>query len=199
MKQTQSILASLLLTALPVFAGTTPAPSAPTPVAETPDISYNNLEAGWFHRDFDGFDTTDGYYTYASFSPVQSLFVFAEWGQDFGDLVDRDLFSVGAGVFVPLVPRVHWVTTAAAGYVKTDTFGESDDSWAFDASTGLRVELCKACELQVAYNFSLNNDDESHSASVGLYFDVAPHVQLITRGYFSEEENGFGAGVRLNF
>ncbi len=200
MKQPTAILASLLLAALPAFAGTAPKnpPSAP-PMAPEPTFSYNNLEAGWTYRDFDGFDNTNGYYLYASYSPIDSFFVFAEWGQDFGDDLDRDLFAPGIGVYIPLVSKVHWVTTVGAGYVNTDAAGADDDSWAFNASTGLRIMICARAELELAYNFSVDGDDDDHSASAGVLIGLTENLQLTTRGYFSNDENGLAVGLRYNF
>lgn len=202
MKYTPSILAALLLAALPAYAGTAvsaKAPKNPVPVAEEPTFSYSFVEAGWTHLSFDGLGDTDGYYAHVSFSPVQSLFLFAEWGQDFGGRIDRDLIDVGVGVYIPLVSRVHWVTTAGAGWVDTNGVGQDDESWAFNASTGLRIRLCPKSEIQLAYNYSTDEGDSDHSASAGILYNLTSQVQLVARGHFSNDENGFGVGVRYNF
>ena len=204
MKYTPSILAALLLAALPAFAGTEPsakAPKNPVPVAEEPKFSYNYIEAGWNHLDFDGLDDTDGYSVHVSYSPVQSLFVFAEWGQDFGDSLDRNLVDLGVGVYIPLVSRVHWVTTAGAGWVDTDIagVGEDDESWAFNAATGFRIRLCPKSELELAYEFSADGDDTFHGASAAILYNLTAQVQLTVRGHFSDDENGLGVGIRYNF
>ena len=205
MKYTPSIIAALLLAALPAFAGTEPsakAPKNPMPVAEEPTFSYNYFEAGWTHLSFDGLGDTDGYYTHISFSPVESVFLFAEWGQDFGGQVDRDLIDVGVGVYIPLVSRVHWVTTAGAGWVDTDIDrrrGEDDESWAFNASTGLRIRMCPKSELELSYDFSTEGGDSDHGASAAILYNLTPQLQLVARGHFSDDENGFGAGLRYNF
>ncbi len=203
MKHTPTIIAALLIAALPAYAGTTMSSKAPenaVPMADEPTFSYNYLEAGWTHLDFDGLGDTDGYYVHASFSPVEPIFVFAEWGQDFGGRLDRDLIDFGVGVYIPLVPRIHWVTTLGAGYVQTDIGGAGDDdSWAFNGSTGLRIRLCPRSELEVAYNYSNDGNDSDHSASAGVLYNLTPQLQLVARGHFSNDENGFGAGLRFNF
>jgi len=204
MKYTPSILAALSLAVLPATAGTdvsAKAPKNPVVVAEEPTFSYNYVEAGWTHLSIDNLGDTDGYYTHVSFSPVNSLFLFAEWGQDFGDHVDRDLIDLGVGVYIPLVSRVHWVTTAGAGWVDTDAdgVGNDDESWAFNASTGLRIRMCPKSELELAYNYSTDSGDSDHSASAGILYNVTPNLQLVARGHFSNDENGFGAGIRFNF
>lgn len=203
MKHTPTILAMLLLAALPATAGTTMAGSGKctsccTPAPEQPDFSYNFVEAGWTHLNFDDFGKTDGYYAHVSFSPVQSLFVFGEWGQDFGN-PDRNLLDLGVGVYVPLVKRVHWVTQVGAGWVDTRAGDASDSSWAFNASTGLRIRVCSYAELQVAYDLSVDSDDAHHGASAALLCDLNKNVQLVLSGHFSEEANGFGVGLRYNF
>ncbi|MBX7209239.1 MAG: hypothetical protein K1X78_13055 [Verrucomicrobiaceae bacterium] len=200
MKHTTSIVAALLLAAVPSFAGTAPSGKAccqPAP-AEEPAFSYNYLEAGWTHLNFDDFGNTDGYYLHASFSPVNSLYLFGEWGQDFGN-PDRNLVDLGVGVYIPLVKRVHWFTTAGAGWVETDAAAESDSSWAFNASTGLRIRTCPRSELELAYDLSVDSDDTHHGASAAILYNVTPQVQLVVRGHFSQDENGFGVGVRYNF
>ena len=199
MKYTPSIVAALLLAAVPAFAGTAPSGKACCqPAPEEPTFSYNYVEAGWTHLDFDNFGTTDGYYLHASFSPINSVFLFGEWGQDFGN-PDRDLLDLGVGVYIPLVKRVHWVTTASAGYVNTDGNGDSDESWAFNASTGLRIRLCPKSEFQVSYDLSVDGHDTHHGASAAILYNLTPKVQLVTQGHFSQDENGFGVGVRYNF
>lgn len=199
MKHVSILIAAFLAAALPATAGTTPAPAPAPAAAPVPELSYNNFEAGWVYRDFDGFDANNGYYIYGSYSPINPIFLFAEWGQDFGDDIDRDLFATGLGVFIPLTPRVHWVTIAGPGYISTEGAGEDDENWAFNASTGLRIKLCASAELEAAYNFSVESGDEFHSGSVGLLVNVCTNVQLTLRGYFSDDENGVGAGIRYNF
>jgi hypothetical protein len=199
MKQTSSLLAVLLLAALPAYAGPAPAPApvAPPPPVES-TFSYSFLEAGWSHLDFDAFDDTDGYYVHAQYSPMESVFIYGRWGQDFGS-VDRDLIDMGLGVYIPVVSRVHWVTTAGAGYVQADAGAFDDEAWSFKASTGLRIRMCPKSELEVAYNFATDDIDEQHSASAAILYNVTSQVQLVARGFFSDDENGFGAGIRYNF
>ena len=200
MNHTPSIITALLLAALPAFAGTAPSGKAPCcqPAPEEPTFSYNFVEAGWTHLNFDDFGNTDGYYLHASYSPINSVFVFGEWGQDFGN-PDRDLIDMGVGVYIPLVKRVHWVTTAGAGYVNTDGNGGSDESWAFNASTGLRIRMCPKSELELAYDLSVDSHDTHHGASAAILYNVTANVQLVARGHFSQDENGFGVGLRYNF
>lgn len=202
MKHRPSIIAAFLLAALPAYAGPAssgkaPAAPPPPPPADT-TFSYNFIEAGWSHLDFDAFDDTDGYYVHAQYSPINSVFVFGRWGQDFGS-VDRDLIDLGIGVYVPVVSRVHWVTTAGAGYVQADAGGFDDEAWSFKASTGLRIRMCPKSELELAYNFATDDIDEQHSASAAILYNLNSQVQLVARGFFSDDENGFGAGIRLNF
>lgn len=204
MKYTPSIAAALLLAALPAFAGTTmsaKAPKNPAPVVEEPTFSYSYFEAGWTHLSIDGLGDTDGYYTHVSFSPVNSVFLFAEWGQDFGSKVDRDLIDLGVGVYIPLVPRVHWVTTAGAGWIDSnvDGPGADDENWAFNASTGLRIRLCPKSEIELSYDFSVSEGEDDHGASAAILYNVTSQLQLVARGHFSDDENGFGVGLRYNF
>lgn len=202
MKAASSILAALVVAAIPAFGGTAPSGKScskcVSPVVEEPAFSYNYLEAGWTHLNFDDFGNTDGYYVHASYSPVSNLFLFGEWGQDFGN-PDRDLVDLGVGVYIPLVKRVHWVTTVGAGWVDTRAEGTDEDGWAFNASTGLRIRTCPKSEIELMYDFSAGDGDTDHGASAAILYNLTPQLQLVARGHFSADENGFGVGVRYNF
>lgn len=202
--KTTLLTAAFSLLALAANAG---APSAKVPAAPAPApeaFSYNFVEAGWVHVFPDQLDDLDGYYAHLSYSPVNNVFLFAEWGQAFGSEFGADFdvssLELGAGVYVPVCSTVDFVVTAAAlrSEVDVDGFGSADE-WGFDASAGFRIRLASKLELGLFYGFTSLDDEEVSSGSAGLVYGLTDAVDLTVRGSFSEDDQQLGVGIRYNF
>lgn len=202
--KTTLLTAAFSVLALAANAGTpsAKAPAAPAPVAEA--FSYDFVEAGWVHVFPDQIDDLDGYYAHLSYSPVNNVFLFAEWGQAFGSEFGADFdvssLELGAGVYVPVCSTVDFVVTGAAlrSEVDVDGFGNADE-WGFDASAGFRIRLASKLELGLFYGFTHLDDEDVSSGSAGLVYSLTDAVDLTVRGSFAEDDQQLGVGIRYNF
>jgi hypothetical protein len=190
------------------FAGSPPQPAAipssvpPVPVQKDNSLgafAYDYLELGWNHVDFDQYGEGDGYNAAVSVMVIPHLLLWADWAQNYGDVVDTRTLAGGAGFVLPLAPNVHWVTTAGAGWTEArGAAGDADDT-VFVGSTGLRVSLLEWLEVQASYNVAAGSGDTVSSGSAALLFDLGEQVQFVASGSFSDDATGFGAGIRYHF
>lgn len=176
-----------------------PVAAPPPPAPACNSISYDFVEGGYGHIFNDDGADADGAYLTLSSTIAGNLFGFAEVNQYFSD--DGDLFSADAGLgyHVALTSCIDWVIKAAIVY---DDPENGSEVWSGIAATGFRVGLAKWLELDAFYHvFWEDFDRDVHGGSVALIFReiIAPKIDLVTAGVFTEDGQAITAGIRFNF
>lgn len=185
--------------------------SAPTYTTDGPNIlNYGFLEAGYQYRNpkDDALEGSHGLALTLSAQLFKPLFVKAEFGwskSGGGGRASREYdftyASLGAGLYLPITSKFHFVGEVGGIYGKLDA---SRDSLSFTegavyARPALRFAPVEYLELQAGVTVSSADDFDATIVDVSAFLRVLKQLDLGVGVDFGDEFTGFTGGLRVRW
>jgi hypothetical protein len=207
---TKKILALSSLLTGSLLAGSVPAPTtsnapvAPAPAAASA-LSYNNLEIGWLHSEWDfvNLNSSDGAYASLSYSPLDHFYLTAGGGWESVDLRDEstDLWIAngGVGAYLPVGGGFDLVGEGGVSFYGFSNSPLGDDN---DASAYFRPHVRgRWGNFEVQAGASWTNLDISNEwAGFGrFYLGIMDNVDLSAGISAGKDEYTLNVGLRFRY
>ncbi len=172
-------------------------------------LSYGFLEGGYQYRnpDNDALDGSHGLAVTLSVQLFKPLFLKAEFGWSKGGSgstakeYDFTYASLGAGLYLPIISRLHIVAEAGGLYGKMDATKDSISftEGAFYVRPALRFAPIDILELQTGVTLTSSDDFGSTIIDVSAYLRLIKQLDVGLGVDFGDEYTGFTGGLRFRW
>ena len=175
--------------------------------ASADGFNYNFFNAGYGVTDLDGADgdslSVDGSFAIADnwhLVAGYGLSTFDEGGVD----LDTTTIQAGVGYNTPISENIDVIANVSYVYADFDIDtpignGSADDN-GFGLGVGLRAQVSELVELNGGVSYiDLNDVGDDTVFSLGALFNVTETIALGIGGSFSDDADGYSAGVRFYF
>lgn len=173
-------------------------------------LGYGFLEGFYQLTDFDreSFDAAHGLGVALSaplFNPLYLKGGF-NWGTSNGGSEEDEGFdfnsvSLGIGVHLPIIPRLHLVCDVGGAYydVDADSDSLSFSEGAIYVHPALRLAVAQRFELQAGLLFSSADDYDAMLIDVGAFWNMFASLDLKVGADFGDESTAWKAGLRVRW